>query len=251
MIQSINSSQMQVWLYRSSRSCLSPTVGMLVFLTRFGPPPENEGKKLWIFAETYIGRTCSAHRPFEGVLRRDWGCPQAAGTHTAAPLCFNPVAKVHTWASSNSTERQLGSCVAVGLSQTSLGTCVPQVGEAQLQDVWPGHGGSCTARMLWITGVFPDFESNPGAGIATVQLDLDILAARLTWHLKMIPLHLSLAYGLGWGPPLSPETLPASAEEVVRLVPFQTRRVSASTVQLLSTGNLLLVEPASLKGCVT
>ena len=61
MIQYINSSQMQVWLYHSSRSCLSPTVGMLVFLMTFRPPAENEWKKLWIFAETYIRRTRSAH----------------------------------------------------------------------------------------------------------------------------------------------------------------------------------------------
>lgn len=116
-------------------------------------------------------------------------------------LCFNPVAKVHTQAASNSTspgtDRQLGSWVVVGLSQTSLGTCVPQVGESQLQNAQPSHSDSCTVQMLWITGVFLDFESNPGAGIENTQLNLDSFAARLTWHLKMVPLQLSLAYGLG------------------------------------------------------
>ena len=138
-------------------------------------------------------------RPLEGVLKTH----EVVSKHQAfiQLLCFNPVAKVRTRAASNSTsprtDRQLGSWVVVGLSHTSLGTCVPQVGEAQLQSAQPSHGDSCTVQMLWITGVFLELESNPGVGIENIQLNLNSFAAHLTWHLKMIPLQLSLADGLG------------------------------------------------------
>lgn len=265
MIQSINSSLMQVWLYHSSRSCLSPTVGTLVFLTRFGSPAENEGKKLWIFAETYIGRTRSGHGqcpcPLEGVLKMYEVVPK----HQAfiELVCFNSVAKVHTWAALNSTspctDRELGSWALVGLSHTSLGTCVPQVGEAQLQNTQPSHGDSYTVQMLWITGVFLDFESNPGVGIENMQLcctpqltsendSPSIIISLRAWLAK------SQSFGVCahhcWGPPLPTETLAASANDVVRLLPVQKQRVSGSIAQLLSTANILFVEPASLKTCI-
>lgn len=93
--------------------------------------------------------------------------------------------------------RQVGRWVVVGLSHMFLGTCTPQGGEAELQNAQPSHGDSHTVQMLWITGVFLDLESYPSAGIENIHLNLDSFSACLVWHLRMVPLWPSLAYGLG------------------------------------------------------
>jgi len=70
----------------------------------FGPSAENKGKKLWIFAETYVSPICNAcgHcKTFRRCFENVWGVPK----HQAfiQLLCFKPIAKVHIQAALNST----------------------------------------------------------------------------------------------------------------------------------------------------
>lgn len=68
IIQSINWSQVQVWLCHSSRSCHFPAVGMLVCLKTPEPAAENERKELWMCAETYRGSAHGQSKTFTKCL---------------------------------------------------------------------------------------------------------------------------------------------------------------------------------------